>query len=453
MANTIDEKDIDLVVTFDTETGLKVNTHSKILEALKNLTYYSFGSDFSIEEGTEWFSFIDLMAKSLANVGGAVKNVYDSIGFINASGQTLDNAVSLAGITRNGLVKSYVNVSISRETTDSGTTIISSPIQVRDTNDNLWVCNEDIIFEGETTEVTKVFHASDSNKVPSYNLAVDSDVYLYSINPLPNGVYTFKTITASVKGREKEEDSQLKYRYYSALYNQSTATLDGLRSKLLSINDLNLTQIDAKPILSPLNYVYIYNNTKNELDDTYNVPAHSIWVIVDGISSKNDDETIAKIIYNYKSLGCGTSYGKSTYLTGTSDNEQPFAKSIEIVVEDTRETVYFSRAESTECYVSLKLKSSKELEEDSNKKLTIETNIKNNLVNYINNLGIHIDVLFSGVAKVIYDLQTTSGYEDFVFDITDIKIGNSNSPTTTMLPVDIYQYAHINSENIIITWE
>ena len=150
-------------------------------------------------------------------------------------------------------------------------------------------------------------------------------------------------------------------------------------------------------------------------------------------------------------MGCGTSYGKSTVLEGIPEEEQPYAISRKFKFDDVEETVYFSRAEGKECYITLNLVGNKlEVEE----KDTIGENIKESLVKYINNLGIHIDVLFSGVAKVIYNIQTTSGYEDFVFDITDIKIGNTENPQTTRLPVDIYEYAKISSkDNITINWE
>ena len=158
-------------IKFDKESGLKINTHSKIFEDLKLILQSSFGTDFVLQEGSEMFTFLDLLATSLSHSAGEYKKIYDSIGFVNASGVTLDNAVSLAGITREGLVRSYVDITLTREVS-TGSATIYAPVRIQDANGNNWYSDSDIIIPDGTTSLTRRFYASDGNIEKPYNVFI-----------------------------------------------------------------------------------------------------------------------------------------------------------------------------------------------------------------------------------------------------------------------------------------
>lgn len=453
----IDENTIlNEFVKFDEKTGLSVNTQSKIFEDLKLMLQSSFGTDFVIQDGSEMFTFLDLLATSLAHSAGEYKKIYDSLGFINATGVTLDNAVSLAGITREGLVRSYVDMTISRSSS-TGNARISAPIRIQDINGNNWYCEEDITLnDGELTKI-KRFYASDGNTELPYNIFIKS----YNGFEEPSTAESWKILTVtpqnvsfqnkndSVLGQEKESDSQLRYRYYTSLHNSSTGTIDGLKSKLLNANNFDLTSIGAETLRNTLHTVNIYQNNTDNTNDKYGVTPHSIWVIVDGVTQWDgngttttdpDDKTIAKIIKYFKSMGANTSSGLSQKVSAGEG-------AITHIDEDGN-AIKFSRAQKLNCYITINLEwKAGVLEAD---KARIKLAITEAVKNYVNNLGINNDVLFTGVSSAIYNLYPTNGYEDFMFDITALKIGSTSNPSGTRLLVDIYQYAQINDTQIVI---
>lgn len=443
-----DNTELNEFVKFDEENGLSVSTQAQIFDDLTAILKSSYGSDFVIQEGSEMYTFLDLLATSLAHSAGAYKKVYDSLGFIGATGVTLDNAVSLAGITRNGLIRSSVNMTITR--TDTGEATIPAPIRIRDINGNTWECYADILLEENVTETMQTFYASDGNTENPYDIFIkayngngvsEGSQYWNILTVTPTNV-NFQNKEDSVLGEEKESDAHLRYRYFTALHSGSTATVDGLKSKLLNINNMDLSDVGISDLERPLQSVYIYqNNTDTPASqDQYNVTPHSIWVIVDGHTTWNgtgntttdeDDINIAKIIKYFKSLGVNTSYGKSKNPVVNGEGA--------IIYNDNGEEIKFSRAEVIDCYVDITLSWKQNILEDD--KDNIISAIKEKVKTYINDLGIGNDVLFTGISAAIYSLYPALNYSDYVFDVTDLKIGNTSKPTGTRLNVDIYQYA------------
>lgn len=440
------DKDITEIVRYDNDTGLIVSTQSEIFQSLKDILYSSFGTDFVIQEGSEMFTFLDLLSTSLAQSAGAYKKVYDSIGFVNASGVTLDNAVALAGISRNGMSRSKVNITLSRDT-NVGSVTLSFP-RIRDINGNSWYTDETItIEEGETSKVA-TFYASDGNSEYPYNIFIKAknsgtELSWDRLSGIPASITFIQNAGDSVLGEEKETDAHLRYRYYLALHTNSVATVDGLKSKLLNMNNLDLEDIGiTNGLENPPNYVYIHQNVDSNKDG-YDVPGHSIWVIVDGenqtdVAGITDNEKIARLIKNFKSLGAGTSFGKSD-------------EGHRITCEIDGNTIYFSRAEDLDCAVEISISiGSSVLTEDY---ANIQQAIEDKILNYVNNLGVGNDVLFGGISSAIYELYSSLNYSDYVFDITGIKIGKAGTSLddkNTRLFVDIYQSAKIISDNITI---
>ena len=83
-----------------TDEGLRTSTKPEILNVLTNMTVEAFGADFAVDEGSDWYIFLDSLSNSLDNVCTAARELYNAQGIINANGSNLDNIVSLAGIYR-----------------------------------------------------------------------------------------------------------------------------------------------------------------------------------------------------------------------------------------------------------------------------------------------------------------------------------------------------------------
>ena len=64
---------INNIINFDNKTGLTVSSRGEILDDLITLTKMAYGQDYVIEQGNEWYTFLDLLAGTLTELGGAVQ--------------------------------------------------------------------------------------------------------------------------------------------------------------------------------------------------------------------------------------------------------------------------------------------------------------------------------------------------------------------------------------------
>lgn len=95
-----------------------------------------------------------------------------------------------------------------------------------------------------------------------------------------------------VVGRDIETDAELRLRRRQSVSFPATATVDALLSKLLQLEDIAAAKV--------------FENDTDAVDAN-GVPAHTIWVIVQG----GDETEIADIIYRTKAAGIGT-FGDTT---------------------------------------------------------------------------------------------------------------------------------------------
>ena len=271
------------ILDFSTKTGIIPHSKADIREDLIKICNQAFGSDINIQEGTELYSFLDILSTSLASVGGAVQNLYTSIGFGNASGTILDNAVALGGIVRKAEEPTVVRIKATAGVEGKDTQIPINTYLI-DPEGNEYINNtgafslsNPIVSEltGETVGYygIGVFYASDSNPEP-YNVITKAGSNFIPKTGSFEGI-TFTNPENSKLGRPEENDAQLRYRYANALYSLSTGTVDGLQADLLK--------------LPKITYAKVIQNTTYGMDDTvhnpYGLPKHSVWVIVDGIST------------------------------------------------------------------------------------------------------------------------------------------------------------------------
>lgn len=519
---------INNIIEFNDETGLKVSSRGEILEDLKYLTKVAYGSDYVIEQGNEWYSFLDLLAGALTDMSGAIQKVYNSLSFVGASGTNLDNVVSFVGITRKPYKNSTVLIKV--ELPKGSTrpfTIKERGIVLTDTNDNSWTNTSYITIaefkqDGVTDNYigTGMFEATDKNTDPTnivlqpYNDRTNNS--LKDINEVAPSGTTFINEIASELGNLEENDAQLRARYKAELYKNSVGTLEGLKAALLEKADVT--------------YVYIIeNNSETETED--GMPPHSIWVITDGkstweqtfyqitkdssdnyiftitqgssnfnyqlildnlgvctgvkdlqqteketiypvvnntfeinsipyelqkeediytqvkdiLSDDPEDIKIGNIILNYASLGCANTNAPdiSTYNNGTG----PIA--VQIAVDSTEYNIKFSRATEVPCYVNVTLATDLT---DTIKKNSIESEVKENIVKYIESLGISEDVLQSGLSSAVFEVITENAYKDYVFDIDSITVGRTTESMTKRLSMNVNEYSSITEDNITIVW-
>ncbi len=283
----MDSVTINDIVTFDNVTGLKISSKGEILEDLKNMTKIAYGTDYAIEQGNEYYSFLDLLAGSLSDIAGAIQKVYNTLSFTGASGTNLDNVVSFVGITRKAktnskvLIKATIDSTI--ETIERPLTFQAGEIVLEDSEGNKWINIESLYIaqykitggtEVENYVGTAMFEASDLNTDPTniilepYNNGTNNNLTIIT-STLTTGV-SFINEVGSELGNQEETDAQLRARYKKELYRESVGTIEGL-----------IAQIEET---ANVDYCYIIENSTSTTSASGMTP-HSIWVITNGTST------------------------------------------------------------------------------------------------------------------------------------------------------------------------
>lgn len=447
------------IMEYNKQTGLITHNKGEIYEDLKQMTKIAYGNDYVIEQGSEWWTMLDLLAGSLAQLGGAALELYNSISFQDASGINLDKVVSFAGIKRKARTNSTVKivVTISETPTMKGNlatypntirpcSIEPNTVVIVDSKGNKWINKEQIyITRYKIKSSTGDYDTSQENftgtAIFEAYVAKDGDETSAQVTPYNNGTnkpfeidvistnlntgdaeFSFINEVYSELGCAEETDAQLRNRYRTEVYKDSVSTVEGLTSKILN--------------LSHVNYVKIYENNLDDLDTVNKLAPHSIWVIVDGTSTWDgtgdshdvSDIEIAETIFMYKSLGCGTSWSEcSKDSSGKIEQKQVYSKGqgtilVKLTDGSERYEIRFSRAVAVTFDVIVKLVKSSNFTDTA----IAEKQIKENIKNYISGLTIGDDVLYSGMVSRIYQVISSNNYADYAFDISTIKIGKAD---------------------------
>lgn len=239
---------------------------------------------------------------------------------------------------------------------------------------------------------------------------------------------------AGIYRKKGEADEQLRNRAIKSVYSTATSVAESLESALLQLDYIEF----ARVIDNPQNE----NMTVGEVT----IAPHNIWVLVkvkDGISiDPNDTEgakrekEIAGIILHYKSLGSGTMNTLKTENNQTTESVTGTkSHTANVSIDGVDYTIKFNEIGSQDIFVKVTLNIEQAYED---KKKTIQKSVQKAIVDYINSLGIGQDVLMSRVVSAISDTNT---YTDYGFDVTEIKIGTKENPTTTMVTIPVYKRA------------
>lgn len=239
---------------------------------------------------------------------------------------------------------------------------------------------------------------------------------------------------AGIYRKKGEADEQLRDRAIKSVYSTATSVAESLESALLQLDYIEFARVIDNP-----------QNENMTVGDVTIAP-HNIWVLVkvkNGVSiDPNDTEgakrekEIAGIILHYKSLGSGTMNTLKTENNQTTESVTgTTSHTANVSIDGVDYTIKFNEIGSQDIFVNVTLNIEQAYED---KKKTIQQSVQKAIVDYINSLGIGQDVLMSRVVSVI---SYTNTYTDYGFDVTDIKIGAKENPTTTMVTIPVYKRA------------
>lgn len=277
-------------------SGLTVNTVTEIAENLTAAFQSIYGADININANSPDGQMIGILAQAIEDNLQLLVQVFNSFSLESSFGTILDQRVAMSGIARNQGTFTVARVAV------TATQAVSLPGQdalildpgaqvftVADTAGNQFQLQTTHAFGGAGT-VSLAFAA----------------VTLGQIQTTANTIQTIVTVTlgiasvnnpttaGDVEGIPEETDPQLKIRQANSYFLQAVAPADAIRAALL--NDVPGC-VDA----------YVAEN--DTAAPSLGVPAHGLWIIVNGGAAAD----IGTAIYRKKNPGCALT-GAQSYM-------------------------------------------------------------------------------------------------------------------------------------------
>lgn len=318
-----------------TDTGLKVASRSEIYEQLTVFAKAAYGNDISLDEGTPFDVFLQMLADSLSTVNGSIQSFAELFSSKELSGNFLDFVVGQRGIVRKRKKNQRVIVTaVIKE--EAGVPQVERPfvasrntIYLLDCLGRVWVNTTQLLIQQKKFTATGDFDTTENYQgtcefglmpldgydaillfannfvrdngtvsdlknhpaigggypVTDGKVTISGGVYavpdmgenlvvVSPSDPIFGISFTFQNhVNAYEAVIDEETDAQLRARYDAAVFSNAPSTVEGLRSNLLKLSD----------------YVRIVENfTDSDViseNNPYGLEAHSIWVIVDGGST------------------------------------------------------------------------------------------------------------------------------------------------------------------------
>lgn len=267
--------------------GLQVKTVDEITTELTDSYKQIYGSDINVGSNSPDGQLIGILAQNVRDVLELLLQVYNSFSIDSAFGTTLDSRVAMSGIQRNAGTYTMAEVDV---TVSEALTLLGLDDLLVNPNDTVFTVADDAGNEFQLV-ATQIFGAAGTATL-TFKSSVIGQIQttantIQTIVTAQLGVTSVNnpTTASDVEGLPEETDPQLKIRRAASFYLQAVGPADAIRAALLEVDDI----LDA--------YV-VENNTGAPVSG---VPAHSIWVIVNG----GLDIEIAQVIYTKKDPGCG----------------------------------------------------------------------------------------------------------------------------------------------------
>lgn len=279
------------------ENGLQTATAPELLSDLETAFKAIYGDDILLDSSTPDGQWLNILVQKGVDVRGLLMQLYNSFNPDNTQGAVLDQRCAINNVFRKGGTFTTVGINI---TTDRQVTL-----QGVDENYN---SPEAVGYTIQDNEGNRFILANTTTLSTGTTNVLFRSETLGEVLVLPNTITTPVTIVlgvvsvnnpteATTLGVDEETDANLKIRRRQSVAVGSYGYLDGLQGALLQLEGVN----DAK----------VYENFTS-VTDANGIPAHAIWVVMDGGSS----EDIGNTIYSKKAAGCNMK-GSITYAITT----------------------------------------------------------------------------------------------------------------------------------------
>jgi uncharacterized phage protein gp47/JayE len=441
-----------------TKDGFERKRLPQIIEEIENALKAQFGSDIDLRSESVFGQIVGVLSLPISELWEEAENVYLSFDPDYAEGVSLDSLAALTGVTRIEATATVVQANLFG---NIGTVIPAGSEARNSDADDVYSLSESVTISATNLTNAKVTLNTVANSTAytitingtAYTITSDSDAtadeILLAIGSALSAVPEFSEVntdnevvliasdidtpftlsvtanmtisnTASpglfianvkgarfvpagtldeiqttvagwlsvsnpidgISGRNLETDSELRLRRRQSVSFPAIATTDSILAKLLQTEDVQAA--------------VVYENDTDSTDAN-SVPAHSIWVIVQG--GESDD--IAKIIYETKAGGVGT-YGDTT-VNYESDSGQVY-------------DIKFERPTQSQLYIDMTIKPTDGYTANA------VTNVKNAIAEWVAaNITIGESLKYS---RLFTPINSIKGFE-----VTEMLIGKAPSPS------------------------
>lgn len=267
------------------ENGLTVSTAAEMRATLYAKMRAIYGSDINLDQDSPDAQMLEIFIISMVDALETAVNIYNSFDPDKAVGRVLDQRVGLNGIQRKAGTYTIVpiQVEISQAVTLFGLDqTVEDVYTISDDSGTEFQLSATIDLPSPGT-YTLIFQASEPGKVEVLvNTIVNPVTVILGVvsvnNPDP----------AITIGIDEETDAELRIRRQKSTSIASEGFIDGLKAALSNVNGIT--------------DVAVYENDTSINPDANGTPAHSIWVVVDGVYNQSE---VANIIYAKRGTGAG----------------------------------------------------------------------------------------------------------------------------------------------------
>lgn len=387
------------------QTGLVTQSLEEIITEITGKYQEIYGNDINIDQNTPDGQMINLLAQMKKDILDLLVQYNSNIDVDQVQGIAQQILYKLNGLEIKSYTYSYVNVKV----TTSGPTNLQgldnnidnsdgTGYTIQDTNGNRWILANSVINLNGTDEFP--FRAAE----------------LGGIQCLPNTVTLPETIVSGVVSVTNPAAN-----YITGDTGESDAEYRQRRNKTVALPSQGFDEsIEAQLLnLDTVTQVKVYDNRKSV--EVNGIPAHTIWVIVEG----GQNSEIGNIIYANIPPGI------------------PMKGSIEVLVSKSNgelTPVYFDRETAQTLYVKITIKNLETTALD-------ETDIKNKMSeNLTYNIGENADT--ATITCVLRDILNNTGIP------YDVEVSTDNSNWQEIVtPTGLDNYFALAAENITLTVE
>lgn len=382
-----------------TSAGFIAKRQTDITTEFQDAIKAEFGDQVDLDPRRPIGQLIGVISERLAILWALGEAVYYAKYPRTASDTSLDNAVSLTGLTRLAATFSTGEVTI----TGTPATVVPAGFQVSVTGDtsNAYVTTESVTIAIGGT-VTSPIRAV----VAGAFAALAGTITVIS-NPL-TGVTSVTNASDIEVGRDIESDAELRIRQQEFLQAPGTSSVEGIRAEISLID--NVRQV-----------LVVENDTNGIVEGR---PPKSFEAYVDG----GDDQEIADAIWASKPAGIQA--------FGTESNTVVDSQGISHLVQ-------FSRPIEVDIFVTVSITANTDLLEDELYPANGDDMVRDSVLEYGNSLTIGRDVFIN---KMFTGINAVPG----VIGVVITASRDMDPPVSDVIVIDPNEVANFDSVNITV---